>query len=253
MDVDRSSAPAPPGVDGWAADAFTVLSGTPAVARVGLGLVEGGGRRLRFTASDRRRGADLGGDEFGQPPGLGVGLRLDQGAIVPARHGDDSQGAPTHVGDVTPGGIDVGVNGATGGRQRRGCASTEMDGPHLPGQGEGGPASGVVHREVDDSGAGLAAPLAARTFLRRQCLIPVQQVPRIDQERLFAGADVELVQQAGASHPVRRPDEPDLRPVRRDGERPRDTQGEPAGARRQPGEGVGHVSDPTMRPLAFGA
>jgi anti-sigma regulatory factor (Ser/Thr protein kinase) len=63
MAVDRaaSNAPHPPmDVDGWAVDAFALLTGLPAVGRVGVALVEGGGRRLRFTASDRRSGSDLG-------------------------------------------------------------------------------------------------------------------------------------------------------------------------------------------------
>lgn len=37
----------------WTQNAFAVLSGLPAVRRVGLALTEGGGRRLRFTADDR--------------------------------------------------------------------------------------------------------------------------------------------------------------------------------------------------------
>jgi anti-sigma regulatory factor (Ser/Thr protein kinase) len=40
-------------VAAWADDAFGRLSGRAGVRRVGLALVEGGGRRLRFTASDR--------------------------------------------------------------------------------------------------------------------------------------------------------------------------------------------------------
>jgi anti-sigma regulatory factor (Ser/Thr protein kinase) len=40
-------------VAGWAREAFAVLTDLPSVHRVGLALVEGGGRRLRFTASDR--------------------------------------------------------------------------------------------------------------------------------------------------------------------------------------------------------
>lgn len=48
------------GVDEWAVDAFMMLGALPAVSRVGLALVEGGGRRLRFTASDRRTDSDLG-------------------------------------------------------------------------------------------------------------------------------------------------------------------------------------------------
>jgi anti-sigma regulatory factor (Ser/Thr protein kinase) len=47
-------------VDGWAADAFGLLGGLADVGRVGLALVEGGGRRLQFTASDRRSESDLG-------------------------------------------------------------------------------------------------------------------------------------------------------------------------------------------------
>jgi anti-sigma regulatory factor (Ser/Thr protein kinase) len=43
----------------WAHDAFAALARLPAVHRVGLALVEGGGRRLRFTASDRDGGAEL--------------------------------------------------------------------------------------------------------------------------------------------------------------------------------------------------
>jgi anti-sigma regulatory factor (Ser/Thr protein kinase) len=47
------------GVRTWADGAFALLTGLPAVHRVGLALVEGGGRRLRFTASDRDAGPDL--------------------------------------------------------------------------------------------------------------------------------------------------------------------------------------------------
>jgi anti-sigma regulatory factor (Ser/Thr protein kinase) len=44
----------------WALDAFAILAALPEVRRVGLALVEGGGRRLRFTASDRLDRPDLG-------------------------------------------------------------------------------------------------------------------------------------------------------------------------------------------------
>ncbi len=50
----------PRDVDGWAVGAFGLLGALPAVGRVGLALVEGGGRRLQFTASDRRTPSDLG-------------------------------------------------------------------------------------------------------------------------------------------------------------------------------------------------
>jgi anti-sigma regulatory factor (Ser/Thr protein kinase) len=40
-------------VAAWAEDAFARLGARPGVRRIGLALVEGGGRRLRFTASDR--------------------------------------------------------------------------------------------------------------------------------------------------------------------------------------------------------
>ena len=43
----------------WTQDAFTRLSAVPGVRRIGLALVEGGGRRLRFTASDRERGVEV--------------------------------------------------------------------------------------------------------------------------------------------------------------------------------------------------
>ena len=46
----------------WAEDALASLGGLPAVRRVGLALTEGGGRRLRFTASDRT--TDEGGVEW---------------------------------------------------------------------------------------------------------------------------------------------------------------------------------------------
>lgn len=45
------------GVDEWAALALAELTALPDVARVGIAVVEGGGRRLLFTASDRERGA----------------------------------------------------------------------------------------------------------------------------------------------------------------------------------------------------
>ena len=56
----HGAAHSPADVDGWAVAAFAVLGGLPAVVRVGLALVEGGGRRLRFTATERRTAADLG-------------------------------------------------------------------------------------------------------------------------------------------------------------------------------------------------
>jgi len=43
----------------WTQDAFARLTTLPGVRRVGLALVEGGGRRLRFTASDRDAGVDV--------------------------------------------------------------------------------------------------------------------------------------------------------------------------------------------------
>jgi anti-sigma regulatory factor (Ser/Thr protein kinase) len=46
------SGPAPD-VGRWANDALLLLGGLPDVLRVGVGLVEGGGRRLRFTSDDR--------------------------------------------------------------------------------------------------------------------------------------------------------------------------------------------------------
>lgn len=42
-------------VTGWAVSALTELQAIPGVRRVGVALTEGGGRRLRFTASDRVR------------------------------------------------------------------------------------------------------------------------------------------------------------------------------------------------------
>ncbi|HET6165230.1 MAG TPA: ATP-binding protein [Marmoricola sp.] len=52
--MERTGAPTPTArVAAWADDAFARLSTRPGVHRVGLALVEGGGRRLRFTASDR--------------------------------------------------------------------------------------------------------------------------------------------------------------------------------------------------------
>lgn len=45
------------GVDQWAELALAELTDIPDVSRVGIAVVEGGGRRLLFTASDRLRGA----------------------------------------------------------------------------------------------------------------------------------------------------------------------------------------------------
>jgi anti-sigma regulatory factor (Ser/Thr protein kinase) len=39
-------------IDAWAQDALALLSARPGVRRVGLALIEGGGRRLRFTSSE---------------------------------------------------------------------------------------------------------------------------------------------------------------------------------------------------------
>lgn len=47
------------GIAAWTEDAFARLTRLPSVHRVGLALVEGGGRRLRFTASDRDRGSHV--------------------------------------------------------------------------------------------------------------------------------------------------------------------------------------------------
>lgn len=52
--LDRPGA----GARTWARSALDLLSDVPGVRRVGLALVEGGGRRLSFTASDRGRGDD---------------------------------------------------------------------------------------------------------------------------------------------------------------------------------------------------
>lgn len=41
----------------WAREALALLTARPGVHRAGLGLAEGGGRRLRFTASDRSGGS----------------------------------------------------------------------------------------------------------------------------------------------------------------------------------------------------
>lgn len=45
-------------IDGWARSALERLTDLPAVHRVGLALTEGGGRRQRFTASDRESGPE---------------------------------------------------------------------------------------------------------------------------------------------------------------------------------------------------
>ena len=47
------------GIAAWTDDAFAALTGLSGVHRVGLALVEGGGRRLRFTASDRQGRPDV--------------------------------------------------------------------------------------------------------------------------------------------------------------------------------------------------
>lgn len=57
--MHHTGAPAPGRVqdtDAWARDALAFLSDLPGVLRVGLALTEGGGRRQRFTASDRTGG-----------------------------------------------------------------------------------------------------------------------------------------------------------------------------------------------------
>jgi anti-sigma regulatory factor (Ser/Thr protein kinase) len=62
VSVQTPGGPAPEtvlGIAAWAQDAFALLTDLPGVRRVGLALGEGGGRRLRFTASDRDRGRGL--------------------------------------------------------------------------------------------------------------------------------------------------------------------------------------------------
>ncbi len=60
--VHRPASPAPETISsdaGWAQEALALLTALPGARRVGLALAEGGGRRLRFTAGDRDRGAGL--------------------------------------------------------------------------------------------------------------------------------------------------------------------------------------------------
>lgn len=57
----RDQAEFDPGLSTWTRGAFASASALPGVVRVGLALVEGGGRRLSFTASDR---AGAGGPEW---------------------------------------------------------------------------------------------------------------------------------------------------------------------------------------------
>jgi len=59
VDSASAGAQATAGVAGWTGQAFAQLTELPGVHRVGLALVEGGGRRLRFTASDRDGGASI--------------------------------------------------------------------------------------------------------------------------------------------------------------------------------------------------
>ncbi|HEX2894046.1 MAG TPA: ATP-binding protein [Marmoricola sp.] len=60
MDQAAREAPGPgASVVTWAEDAIARLAALAHVSRVGLALVEGGGRRLRFTASDRDPSADV--------------------------------------------------------------------------------------------------------------------------------------------------------------------------------------------------
>lgn len=46
-------------LDVWTRDALALLGAQPGVRRVGLALAEAGGRRLRFTATDRRHGSGV--------------------------------------------------------------------------------------------------------------------------------------------------------------------------------------------------
>ena len=72
-------------VDGWTDRALARLTALPDVARVGIALVEGGGRRLRFTASDRVRGSDLGWchvDAYDDVP-LNTAVRRREAVIAP--------------------------------------------------------------------------------------------------------------------------------------------------------------------------
>src|SRR4051812_2216004 len=59
--VRDAPAPVDAGLDvvAWSRSALASLTDLPAVHRVGLALAEGGGRRLRFTASDRVDGAGV--------------------------------------------------------------------------------------------------------------------------------------------------------------------------------------------------
>ena len=106
--VHRAGGPAPRtvlGIDTWAQDALASLADRPGVRRVGLALVEGGGRRLRFTASDRPghgQGDVQGGravewcdvDAYDDVP-LNVALR--SGAMVVGTLEDLSERFPDYV------------------------------------------------------------------------------------------------------------------------------------------------------------
>jgi len=79
-------------MDRWTDRALARLTALPDVARVGLALVEGGGRRLRFTASDRVRGSDLGWchvDAYDDVP-LNTAVRSGE-AVISAIDGLDAQ------------------------------------------------------------------------------------------------------------------------------------------------------------------
>jgi len=69
-------------IDAWAQDALAELSALPGVRRAGIALVEGGGRRLRFAASDRDDSASVDWCEVDAYDDVPLNVALRTGTVV---------------------------------------------------------------------------------------------------------------------------------------------------------------------------
>jgi len=85
-------------IDVWAQDALTRLRDRPGVRRVGLALVEGGGRRLRVTASDREHEAQVDWCHVDAYDDVPLNVALRRGTVVLGDLDELSEGFAEFVG-----------------------------------------------------------------------------------------------------------------------------------------------------------
>jgi hypothetical protein len=157
----------------------------------------------------------LGGDELREPPGDVVAVGCGDGAVLRAVDGRDPQRPLCDVGDRDALRVEPRVDHGRGRRKlshrtsRRlvagGPTGEQVHDEEPAGQRERRDPRVAVQRVADDPRGGLAAALAARALLRRELLLGrvagvagAEQQPRVDDQPLLSGRDVEHPQAADA-------------------------------------------------------